>query len=394
MRRPIPSGFRWWLGAATASTLGDAVTGFALAWVAATRGPGVAGLVLTVEGIPLVVLILLGGVVADRWGIRRTMIVCDAVMVLVLVALTVLATRDVPTWALVLVAFLTGTAAAIRRPAGGVFPRLFVRGEPLGRALAMTSLLQQLARMAGPSLGGLLLAHGGLSATSAVDALSFGLILAVLGRVVPPFEQPRSADTSPRVAGQISAAFGVARRTPGMISTLLVVVVLAAGVITLVGVAVPLVGIERGWGAGATGAVASGWLAGGAVVTAVVARRGMPGPMAAVSGPVVAAIAVAVVVVTEGPVPGGISLFGVGVGTSLLTTRLLTRFVEATPTAMLARFQSLIGVAQTGPVLLATPLTTGLVAGFGADAAAAVLAAVVALAAPLAWRAERAMSPA
>jgi hypothetical protein len=45
----------------------------------------------------------------------------------------------------------------------------------------------------------------------------------------------------------------------------------------------------------------------------------------------------------------------VGVGTSLLTTALLPAFVARTPADMLARFQSLLQLAQTGPVLLATP---------------------------------------
>jgi len=72
------------------------------------------------------VLILAGGVIADRWGIRRVMICCDAAMVAVMGFLAVVAHSSgpgmVPVWALVVVGLLAGTASALRRPAGGVFP--------------------------------------------------------------------------------------------------------------------------------------------------------------------------------------------------------------------------------------------------------------------------------
>jgi MFS family permease len=48
------------------STLGDSVTFFAI-------GAGAASLVMTVESVPLCLLILVGGVVADRYGVRRVM---------------------------------------------------------------------------------------------------------------------------------------------------------------------------------------------------------------------------------------------------------------------------------------------------------------------------------
>jgi len=56
-----PSGFRWWLAAATGSSLGDGVTFFAVAWVAAQHGAATASVVLTAEAVPLAVLILAGG---------------------------------------------------------------------------------------------------------------------------------------------------------------------------------------------------------------------------------------------------------------------------------------------------------------------------------------------
>ncbi len=188
------SGFRWWLGAATGSSLGDGVTFFAVAWVAAQHGAATATVVLTAESIPLAVLILAGGVIADRWGIRRVMICCDAVMVAVMgfLAIVVYASGPglVPVWALVVVALAAGTASALRRPAGGVFPRLFARGDALAKVMATTTVFKQLAMTAGPALGGVVLAAGGLTATSTLDAASFVVVLVVLLVVRPPYEPP------------------------------------------------------------------------------------------------------------------------------------------------------------------------------------------------------------
>jgi predicted MFS family arabinose efflux permease len=110
-------GFRPWLAASTASVFGDSVTFFAIGWAAAGFGADAASLVLTIEGIPLAVLVLAGGVLADRIGIRRTMAACDAAMVLVMAAFAVGAIDGAGLWMLVAVGALSGTIQALRRPA-------------------------------------------------------------------------------------------------------------------------------------------------------------------------------------------------------------------------------------------------------------------------------------
>jgi hypothetical protein len=87
--------------------------------------------------------------------------------------------------------------------------------------------------------------------------------------------------------------------------------------------------------------------------------------LAATSGVVAAAAAVAVL----------------GVGTSMFTTHVFPAYVAATPEHLLARFQALVGLAQTGPVLLATPLLGLLAGALGPGAAVVAVAAVLALAA-------------
>ncbi|CAI9406438.1 MFS transporter [Nocardioides sp. T2.26MG-1] len=383
MTRPRP--FRVWLAAATVSTTGDSVSFFALAWFATAYGPGAASLVLTVESIPLCALILAGGAFADRYGARRMMIGCDAAMVGVMGLLALATVRGVPLWALVVGAALAGTAAALRRPAEGVFPRLFSTGDELARRMAVVGGCLQVARVAGPGLGGVLVAGAGMPGAAAFDAVTFVGVLLVLLRVRPPREADHVAGPRGRTWAAIADGVRAAAAAPRVPTTVLAVMGLASSVLPLVMLCVPLLGRERQWSPAAVGIVSAAWVAGGLLVTVVVARRGVPRARVAAAGPVLAATGVVLLAVVDDVLPAVLALATVGAGVTLVTARLLPAFVERTPPDMLARFQSLLGLAQTGPVLVATPLL-GLVAhGAGLGwALVAVAALLVATAVPVA----------
>lgn len=374
--------FRRWSLAAGVSSLGDSVTYFALGWSAAALGPGAAGLVLTMQSVPLCVVILLGGAVADRWGIRRTMLLCDAAMVLVLLAFLAQAAGGPTVLSLSVLAVVAGSAAALRRPADGAFPRLFVDDEDLSRALAQVSLLHQVARTAGPALGGLLLGLGGLPLTTAVDLVTYVLVLCVLLRVRPPKPEP------PRSQGPIGASVRAslrAARAQGAVPLLTAVTLLGGSVLPVVILGVPLAGQERGWGAAATGAVAGCWTVGTLAATAAVGRWGDLGSRGRLVGPWTGAVGVSILAATSSAVAGAAALVLLGVGTAAWTTAALPVFVRATPAGMLARFQALLGFAQNLAVLIALPVLGWLATAAGVRAAlgAAALLLIATAALPL-----------
>lgn len=379
MTEEARTGFRWWMAGASASELGDSMTFFALAWIAASHGPGVASLVLMLESVPLVMFILAGGALADRFGARYVMIACDAFMALVMACFAVAALIDVPVWALAAVALLSGTAAALRRPAAGVFPRLFFRGDELSKAMASATLFQQIAQMAGPSVGGVLLAAGGIALTAGTDALTFLVVLIVLLAVRPPHEPSATSQEQRSLLHQIGEGIRAARAVPGATATIVTIVCMAATILPLVSLCLPLVGHARGWTAGQTGLVSGAWVVGGMLVMAIVSRRGMPSQRVALTGPPLAAAGACLLAVTSSPLVAIVALIAVGVGTSMLTTRLFPRFMDATPAELLSRFQSLLGLAQAGPVLIATALLGGLIAATEPAAALVGIAIVLAL---------------
>ena len=111
---------------------------FALGWAANAHGGMWAGLVLTAIAAPRTVLLLAGGVVADRVAARLVMIVGDAVMLVLAAVLAVAApTMGSPIWLLIAFAVLAGTVDGFYLPATGTMPRRLVTDALVPRALAL-----------------------------------------------------------------------------------------------------------------------------------------------------------------------------------------------------------------------------------------------------------------
>ena len=107
-------------------------------------------------------LLLVGGAVADRAGAFRVLLLGDGVMLAVTLALALaLSAAGLSPVLLVGAALAIGIVDAFYLPASGTMPRRLAPGPPLARAMAARQLTGQLAAFAGAPLGGLLVAAGG-----------------------------------------------------------------------------------------------------------------------------------------------------------------------------------------------------------------------------------------
>src|SRR3954468_369268 len=181
---------RWWLGYSLSFT-GTQLTQFAipLQVYAITKSSFYVGLVGLVVVVPLVVMGLLGGAIADAVDRRRLTLVTSTCLMLLSVVLTVLAAAGVHLlWPLYLIAGVQGAFAATDSPArGAILPRL-VRRELLPSANALGQLGFQTGLSIGPLLGGLLVATLGFAWAYGLDALSFVAVLYAIWRLpaMPP----------------------------------------------------------------------------------------------------------------------------------------------------------------------------------------------------------------
>ena len=186
-----------WIGQ-SASALGDALVGVALAFAVLDVGgsAGDLGLVFAAFTVPRVLLMLAGGVWSDRLPRRAVMVACDTVRALAqAVVSTILITGNGQVWHLIVLAAVMGSAAAFFSPATvALMPQVVSRGR-LQQANALVSISQSAAHIFGPLVAGALVASAGPGWAFAADGASFvvsgGFLLAM--RVpAQPIEERRS----------------------------------------------------------------------------------------------------------------------------------------------------------------------------------------------------------
>ncbi|WP_234900121.1 MFS transporter [Streptomyces filamentosus] len=188
--------FALYFTARAVSLLGDAMMPVATALaVGALYGVLGVGLVLGVWTGTFVLLVLFGGVFADRFGARRMMVGADLVRVGTQGALAAaFFTGRPPFWLLVAMAALAGAAVAMFLPGvNGMVP--LVAREPQ-RANAVLKVADAFAHLLGPALAGLLITVTGAGAVYAIDAATFLLsaLCLALVRIAPA--APAAPDSS------------------------------------------------------------------------------------------------------------------------------------------------------------------------------------------------------
>ena len=145
-----------WLVGVAISAFGDAVWIVALAWTAAhTLSPALAGAVIGIEMFPQAVLVLVGGVIADRWDPRRVLIAGQVAraVVLVLGALAWRAGYDgAPTLFAIALAF--GIAAGLTLPSGMALIRQIVSPDDFGTVMGWNQVSGRVMRLLGAPAAG------------------------------------------------------------------------------------------------------------------------------------------------------------------------------------------------------------------------------------------------
>jgi MFS family permease len=131
------------------------------------------GLIGAAELVPLIVASLFGGALADRFDRRNLLLLCQLSLVAVAAALAVAAaTGPPPVWILFALAAAMAGASAIERVVRSAIVPNTVSKERLPAAISLTYGLYQLTSVAGPGVGGVLIAVFGLTTPYAVDAVS------------------------------------------------------------------------------------------------------------------------------------------------------------------------------------------------------------------------------
>ncbi|MEV7868143.1 MFS transporter [Streptomyces sp. NPDC088124] len=360
-----------WLAAHTVSLVGDSVYFVALGWSAQqAAGPAEVGLVMAAGALPRALLMLGGGVLADRFDPRRVVLGSDALRCLLILSVAAGIALTAPAlWILVAVALVFGALDALFVPAIGALPPRITGPGQLARVTGMRSLSMRLSQIAGPPIGGLAMGFGGTAATFAVAGLLFALSLPLLLTVrIRPLARGHERP-EPGTVGQdlLDGLRYIARHR--LIGPLVAVgAVCELGLTGTLNVGMVLLNAERGWGASGYGWIVGSFGAGaaaGATLLAVAGRLPRAGLVlagtlfAASAGAATLALVPALWTAAALAVVTGLSagVFG-GLSSTLVQT--------AADPAFLGRVTSVVMLTMVGLAPLSYPLVGAAIGAWGA----------------------------
>ncbi|MGA9397813.1 MAG: MFS transporter [Anaerolineaceae bacterium] len=186
----------------TASRLGNNLYRIALAWwvLEKTGSAAAMGTVLIFSSVPMLIFLLVGGVVTDRFPRLRVMWISDLLSGAVVAVVTLLAaTGRLEVWHVYIASIVFGLVSAFFFPAATAAIPEITPNELLTSANSLNSLSQQMASIIGPAIGASIVALGGTSLAFGLDALSFFISAACLlpiFRSNPALDQAPSSSTS------------------------------------------------------------------------------------------------------------------------------------------------------------------------------------------------------
>ena len=183
-----------------------------------TGDPLLLGVVAAVQWLPVLVLGLFGGLIADALPKRRTMLVTQGFAAILSLTMAILViSGTVAVWHVIVVAFLLGIRNAVDLPTRQSFAVEMVGREDVGNAVALNSAMFNGARVIGPAVAGITIGAFGVGAAFLIDAISYlAVIVALLAmretdlHTRPGIERP----TTMRAAlGNLAEGLGYVRRT-------------------------------------------------------------------------------------------------------------------------------------------------------------------------------------
>lgn len=180
------------------------------------------GITIAMQFLPVLLFGLYGGVIADRFGKRRLLMLTQGTMGVLAAVLAILTlTETVHVWHVYLLAFLLGLVTVADGPTRQTFVAEMVGQEQLRNAVSLNAANFETASMTGPAVAGAVIAAVGTGWAFAINAVSF---IAVVGGLLlmRPVEL-RPVPRLPREKGQLRAGLRYVAARPELIGPLVLV---------------------------------------------------------------------------------------------------------------------------------------------------------------------------
>jgi MFS family permease len=192
-----------------------------------TDSPAALGIVTAAQFLPIMVLSLFAGVIADRLPRRPLLYAITVVQTVQSVALAVLTfTGTIQLWEVYILAFILGAASAFEMPTRQVFLNQLVERDELQSAISLNSSVFNGARVIGPGIGGVIIAGWGVAWCFGLNAISFAAVLISLAMLdVSRLHQMQRPARRP-LWNQLLDGLRYSARTPELVLPLLLLAII------------------------------------------------------------------------------------------------------------------------------------------------------------------------
>ena len=403
MRTPtVGAGLRWrgalrhrnfrlfWFGQLI-SLVGTWMQALAQAWLILllTHDPFWLGVVAGVQFLPVLILGLFGGIIADVLPKRKTLIGTQVASMLLALALAALSFANVvQVWQILVLAALLGVVNAVDMPTRQAFVVEMVGREDVTNAVGLNSAVFNAARVVGPAVGGLLIGALGVTACFFVNGLSFvavigGLLLMREADLLPTARLARPTSVG-GVVGNLAEGLRYVRVTP----VVLLAVVLVGLVSTFAmnfNVVIPALAQDvLGVGATGLGLLMASMGLGSLTAALVVASFRRPRPWIIVLGALGLGVMELVLAGVRSYPVALVAMYGAGVAAIAMMISANTSIQLAVPDRLRGRVLSVYTTVFAGSTPIGAPVIGWLASAFSTEVALAVgggIAVVAALAA-------------
>jgi len=346
-----------------------------------TGDPLALGLVAAAQFTPVLVLGLFGGLLADAFPKRRSLLILQCLMAGHAITLTILvASGLVEAWMIVVMAFLLGCLGAAEMPIRQSFAIEMVGREDIGNAIALNSAMFNGARIVGPAIAGILIGIFGEAVAFAINATTFAAVVGALlamreeELLTPPgLVRPRSVRA---VASTLAEGLAYVRRTP-----LVLLAVVVVGTVSTFGMNFSVVFPAFAKDVLGVGPEGFGFLMAAAGVGSLtsalwLANRGRPDPRVIVAGALVLGLAEIILAAVRLLPLAMILAFFVGAGAIGMAATGNTTIQVAVPDALRGRVISVYTTVFAGSTPIGGLAIGSIASAFGVPLATAVGGAV------------------
>jgi MFS family permease len=211
------------------------VSGTWIQWIAQSsllvytlhQGPVVLGIATALQFLPMFVGGMWGGLVADRFDKRTTLIWTQALQALLAAMFGALVLAGViQVWQIYILAFLFGVVTVVDMPARQAFVIEMVGSKEVPNAVSLNSAMFNGGRLVGPALAAILIkVFHGTGPAFMLNAASFAAVIFALWAM--DTEKLDRAPLAPRARGQLREGLRFVRKTRVLLDTLFLITIVA-----------------------------------------------------------------------------------------------------------------------------------------------------------------------